>query len=413
MDLLGLFGYKEPPTRKDYDKAALRSAWVNPKYRSHLEPIPAVDNYSKLHNRIVKEFKYIKLLCEIEINDTEYKILCAHFREKYLQIIRNIGKPVIDIMFSIALAQIGIRKYDGNFWNHVDEVLGTKVTSTQRTWIGDSFINTLDAFGKPLLLLLNEGYVANILMHCFVTQSYLTRMYDYLFQYYNLDLLRDMAGISEADLDFLCASIKNPFGMRQQLLSNYTAASMKGNEEYCRNILYKALQLIDMSFWKEYSSDVVLPERFQKKFEEWKKISSFYKNEQKRMEEVLLSGNREKVYRKPHLKCHFDQGIFEVVLPPQMVRESKEGEYPMLTWHIFSSKTRRELRCSLEEGYSGYKTKELKIELGSEEIFGKIQFRLLKDNDLLREFSWDKHKINFFDESGNWISGTSLDNGNY
>lgn len=113
--------------------------------------------------------------------------------------------------------------------------------------------------------------------------------------------------MSDADLDFLCSSIKNPFGMRQQLLSNYTALSMKGNEEYCKNILYKALQLIDMSFWKEYSAEIVLPERFQREFEEWKKVSNFYKNEQKRMEEVLLSGNREKVYRKPHLRCHLEQ----------------------------------------------------------------------------------------------------------
>ncbi|MCM1056784.1 MAG: hypothetical protein NC517_04160 [Firmicutes bacterium] len=403
--------YKQPSPRKDYDKVEIRQTKVDSRYLSHLKKIPETDNESKLRNRIVKEFPNIKLLCEIEINDDEYKLLCAYFRKKYLQISRNIGKSVVDIMFSIALVQIGIRNYDGNFWKQVDDVLGIKVPLTHRTLIGGTLSNTLVAFGKPLFS--NQEYVTNILMHCFVTQSFLTRLYDYLFQYYNLDLQRDMAGMSEADLDFLCSSIKNPFGMRQQLLSNYTALSLKGNEEYCKNILYKALQLIDMSFWKEYSAEIVLPERFQKEFEEWKKVSSFYKNEQKRMEEVLLSGNREKVYRKPHLKCHLEQGLFEVVLPPQMVRESKEDEYPTLTWHIFSSKTKRELRCSLEEGYSGYKTKELKVELGSEEIFEEIQFLLFKDNDLLRKFSWDKHIINFFDESGNWTSETSLESGNY
>lgn len=403
--------YKQPSTRKDYDKVELRQAKADSKYLSHLKEIPEVDDYSKLRNRIVKEFPDIRLLGEIEINDVEYNLLRVYFKKKYLQISRNIGKPVVDIMFSIALVQIGIRNYDGNFWKQVDEVLGMKVPLTHRTLIGGTLSNTLVAFGKPLFS--NQEYVTNILMHCFVTQSFLIRLYDYLFQYYNLDLQRDIAGLSEADLDFLCSSIKNPFGMRQQLLSNYTALSMKGNEEYCKNILYKALQLIDMSFWKEYSAEIVLPERFQREFEEWKKVSNFYKNEQKRMEEVLLSGNREKVYRKPHLRCHLEQGLFEVVLPPQMVRESKEDEYPTLTWHIFSSKTKRELRCSLEEGYSGYKTKELKVELGSEEIFEEIQFLLFKDNDLLRKFSWDKHIINFFDESGNWTSETSLESGNY
>lgn len=384
---------------------------VDEKYLSHLKEVPEVDNYSKLRNRIVKEFPDIKLLCEIEINDDEYKLLCAYFRKKYMHIRRDIGHSVVDIIFSVALVQIGIRNYDGNFWKQVDDVMGIKVPLTHRAWIGGTLSDTLVAFGKPLYS--NQEYVTNILMHCFVTQSFLIRMYDYLFQYYNLDLQRDMVGMNEADMDFLCSSIKNPFGMRKQLLSNYTALSIKKNEDYCKNILYNALRLIDMSFWNEYSEDVVLPERFQSEFEEWKKVSSFYKNEQKRMEEVLLSGTREKVYRKPHLKCHLEKGVFEVVLPPQMVRESKENEYPTLTWQIFSLKTSRELKCSLEEGYSGYKTKELKIELEPEEIFGEIQFLLFKDNDLLRKFSWAKHKINFFDESGNWISGVSLEAGNY
>ena len=156
-----------------------------------------------------------------------------------------------------------------------------------------------------------------------------------------------------------------------------------------------------------------MSEIFQNQFDEWKKVSNFYKNEQKRMEEVLLSGSREKVYRKPHLKCRLEDGSFEIILPPQMVREFEENEYPTLTWQIITLKTRREFICSLEEGYSGYKTKELKVKVEPEEVFGEIQFLLFRDSDLLRKFMWDKHKINFFDESGNWLSGNSLEIGNY
>lgn len=410
MDVWNLL-YKQPSPRKDYDKIEIMQTKADPKYFSYLKEIPEVDNYSKLHNRIVKEFLNVRLLCEIEVNDDEYKLLCAYFRKQYL-FRRNITRgPAVNIMFSIALVQIGIRNYDGNFWEQVDDVLGINVPLSHRRWVGGTLSRTLTVFGKPLFS--KQEYVTNILMHCFVAQSFLTRMYDYLFQYYNLDLQRDMTSMSEDDLDFLCTSIKNPFGLRQQLLSNYTALSMRGNEEYCKNILYKALKLIDMSFWNEYTEEIVLPERFQREFEKWKRISSFYKNEKKRMEGILLSGNREKVYRKPHLKCHLERGLFEVILPPQMVRGSKEDDYPELTWHIFSKKTRRELRCSLEEGYAGYKTKELKVELDCEEIFGEIHFLLFKDNDLLRKFSWNKHIINFFNESGNWTSGTSLECGSY
>lgn len=94
--------YKQPSTRKDYDKVELWQAKANPKYLSYLKEIPEVDNFSKLHNRIVKEFPDIRLLGEIEINDVEYNPLCIYFRKKYLQISRNIGRSVVDIMFSIA-----------------------------------------------------------------------------------------------------------------------------------------------------------------------------------------------------------------------------------------------------------------------------------------------------------------------
>lgn len=210
------------------DEVELIQSEVDQKYLSRLKEIPEVDNFSALYNKIVREFPYIKLLSEIDISDDEYKLLCVYFRKKYLQIRRDIGKSVVDVIFSVALVQIGIRNYDGNFWKQIDNVLGIKVSLSQRTWIGGTLSDTLIAFGKPLFG--KQEYVTNILMHCFVTQSFLLRLYDYLFQYYNIDLQRDMAGMNESDLDFLCSSIKNPFGMRKQLLSNYTALSIKGNE---------------------------------------------------------------------------------------------------------------------------------------------------------------------------------------
>ena len=231
------------------DEVELSEVKIDLKYLSHLKEIREVDDYSKLHNRIVRDFPHVRLLCEIEINDDEYKLLCMYFRKKYLQIRRDIGKSVVDVIFSVTLVQIGMRNYDGNFWKHVDDVLGIQIPLSHRTWVGGTMSDTLIAFGKPIFS--NQEYVTNVLMHCFVTQSFLIRMYDYLFQYYNLDLQRDIAGMNAADWDFLCASIKNPFGMRKQLLSNYTALSMKANEEYCKSILDKALKLIDMSFWNE------------------------------------------------------------------------------------------------------------------------------------------------------------------
>ena len=77
------------------DTTKLMMKGINPNYLKYLNEIPEIDEYSILRNRIIREFLHIKLLCEIEINDNEFKLLCAYFRKKYVQIRKNcIYRPV-------------------------------------------------------------------------------------------------------------------------------------------------------------------------------------------------------------------------------------------------------------------------------------------------------------------------------
>lgn len=392
------------------DNTELVQTEMNMKYASYLKEIPENDAFSKLRNRIVREFVEVKLLCEIEISDEEFELLCSYFRKKYIHIRRNVEKAVVDIIFSVALVQIGIRYYDGNYWKQVEKVLGIKnLPLAQRPWLGGTVTETLLAFGKPLVS--PQEYVSNILMHGFVVDFFSVRFFDYLFQYYNLDLQRDITGLSDEDLDYICYSIKNPFGMRKQLLSKYMELSVRGNEEYCKKIISQALNYMDMSFWQEYSGEEQLTGRYLVEFEKWKDISTFYNHEKSKREEEVFSGHKEKIYRKPHLKCNLEMSEFEAILPSQMVRVLDEQHLPEVTWKITTEQGDIQIKCLLDEGYSGYKTREVKISLKPEQIFDEISFELFDGSNLLRKFMWRKRKINFFDECGHWIASENLDQG--
>lgn len=397
------------------DKTQLILKDINPKYLEMLKEIPEVDNFSKLRNRIMREFPNVKLLCEIEVNDEEFKILCTYFRKKYVHIRRDIEHAVVDVLFSVAMVQIGIRYYDGNFWSHIVKVLGiTRIESlpyNQRSWLGGTVTETLLAFGKPVYS--PNEYVINILMHGFVVDTFASRFFDYLFQYYNIDLQRDFSGMNEDDLEDLCASIKNPYGMRKQLLSKYMAMSIRGDSEYCKEIIYKSIQLIDQSFWDEYTDEQLLTGRLLEKFEEWKGASHFYKNEKKRLENILIAGNRIKVHRKPYLKCDLEKSIFEIVLPSQMLRKTQNIDGSSVNWQIFSSAGRTEINCSLEEGYSGLRTKEIRITAENDQIFNDVYFILFENNEAVKRFAWKNRKINFFNEEGHWFAGEHLTVGSY
>lgn len=62
-------------------------------------------------------------------------------------------------------------------------------------------------FGKPLYK--ENEYVTNIMMHCFVADTFAARFFEYLFQYYDLDMERDISSGVEDESVYICNSIKN------------------------------------------------------------------------------------------------------------------------------------------------------------------------------------------------------------
>ena len=159
-----------------------------------LKPIKGNSKFIILRNRIYQEFPRVTLLCNIEINDEEYDLLCDYFRKKYLELRRNDGKCAEDILFCVALVQMGIRTYDGKFWEHIGEILWRQNRKTipvnQHEWIGGLFTKTMLSFGKPVYR--KNEYVNNVLMHCFITDSFADKFFEFLYSFYSIDLERDI-----------------------------------------------------------------------------------------------------------------------------------------------------------------------------------------------------------------------------
>ena len=379
---------------------------VDPRYELGLELHAETNEFSILRNRIVKDFIEADLLCQIEISDSEYRQLKNYFCLTYVNNKRNGKQIFVDILFSVFLVQIGIRYYESNFWPHVAEVLGvSEIDQTDRPWVGGTVTKTLLAFGKPVFS--ENEYVTNILMHSFVTDPFAKRFFDYIFQYYSIDMERDLSGIQAVDIAYLCDSIINPYAKRKQLLSKYTAMSIRGGYDYCKQIITNALHMIDCSFWDEEYDEYVLTGRLARRFEEWKEQSDFYQTEKRKIDKT---GNRNRLFRTPHLTCDIENGKFAITLPPQLVRVADENELPDVRWFVVT-KERREFSCNLVEGYLGYKTNAIIYYPEPDQIFEKHVFLLFVNKEMVRSFMWDKRKVNFFTPNGTWVKGERLEPG--
>lgn len=382
---------------------------ADPKYENLLKEKKEVDVLAVLHNRVVREFKNVTLLSEIEINDREFNLLMYYFKKKYLHIKETLRRPFVDILFSVAMVQIGIRYYDNNFWPQVANAADIdELDKISRGWIGGSVTKTLLAFGKPVYS--KNEYVTNVMMHCFITDAYAYRYFDYLFQYYRIDLERDISGLQDMDLEYICESIVNPYSKRKQLLSEYTAMSIRAAREYCKDIILKTLKMIDYSFWDEECKEQCLTGRLEKRFEEWEAQSDFYQSEKRKSKKDIINGKCFRQFRTPHLECQFETGKFNIILPSQMISVSDADKLPVVKWFIVSRK-KWDYQCNLSDGYSGYKTEEISIPLEPEDIFYKYVFLLFSDNVPLRSFMWDEKKAQFFTDNGRWVGGEHLEPG--
>ena len=362
-----------------------------------------------LHNRIVEEIQNVVLLSEIEINDSEYKTLITYAKQKFRTSRIKTDYVFADVLFSVAMIQIGVRKYANNYWPQVESALGRHVGQIERKWLGNTVTKTLLSLGKPVYS--ETEYVTNILMHCIVTDPYAIRFYDYLFSYYRLDLERDVSGLQKTDINYICDSIINPYSKRKQLLSDYLSMSIRADKENCSMMIQKSLYMIDHSFWdEEINEDESLKGRMRERFNEWLEQSQFYNIEKQKNKRQIGNGRRERLYRTPHLKVDLNKQVFIVILPQQMIPVHEETQIPEVKWFIIS-KTNREYNCRLEEGYSGFKTKEIQFYVTPSEIFDKVVFLLFANKNLIRSFSWDNHKSAFFTDSLDWVAGNKLETG--
>jgi len=147
----------------------------------------------RMSHRIIREFKRVKLIGDIEINEEEYAQLKQYFISCF-SILSSCNVDSVksfDETFAVALVQIGMRCYqNGVFWPEFEKELGIKISLTRRSVLLHSFILTMKKFNK--MLYSEETDIENILTHSFVSNHYMDDFFMFLFTYYRIDMERDM-----------------------------------------------------------------------------------------------------------------------------------------------------------------------------------------------------------------------------
>lgn len=273
----------------------------------------------------------VTLLGEVMVNDIEYEHLINYTKIK-IHALHIQTNATFDILLSVALVQIAIREYkEGNYWDCFSEIF-PDISLNNRNYIGQVFYQTL----KVYKLFIIEGeqssrmqYVENIKAHAFVPNNYLSDYFDFLFSFYNKNLLRTVPPDLNEDIEefqeYLTETLNdsgdkikvdsfgNNTSKSYKLLKATRIAMSRLDTTYVSNFLKPHLEYID-----NYYFDDQLPEkqgRFEIGVNEWSKsvIAQFADKEKRKRKSGKWYTNR-----KPYYKLL--DNTFKIIIPEQKFR---------------------------------------------------------------------------------------------
>ena len=364
-----------------------------------------ISKSERLFKRINREFASRKFIGDIPISDEEFEILLMVFKTQFQYLQSNKYIELSDPVLATTLVQIGIRKYDGNYWKHVKEVLGcSKFGAQQQTQLGKSFLRTINEHDKVRLG--GSERIDTALMHGFVADYYADLFFDFLFAFYQIDLDRDLSRLNHDTMnqliEVMCRSDNTgrTYNLREQ-----TADAVRSSKRSAKTRIRRYLKLIDRAFWNED-----LPEsstsRIVKRLLEWTKKSEKFVNVQRKYTGGVAG--RTKSFSSPYISCNYEESGFYLMLPKQTI-EFEKGVSETLQWEIEAAITKGTVSVDIiEEGVTGFLTEEVAVRLPKEDLFCDIVLLLKSGDQILRKFKIKKETIRFFDENGLPVANDSI-----
>ena len=399
---------------KDTDNGGLGTTEKKPGRR--------ISKNARLYNRVVKrinnQFDKKFYIGDIAVSDDEYSELLGHVRAQIAKagiagsILKN--SPVL----AVALVQIGIRRYDGNYWANASKELKIQLTQEQQRFLGESFKKTLKNHKKYLLS--EAERVHSIMVHTFVSDYYSKGLFELLFQYYKNDLERDInrndAVQMQALMDTLIKKAQQTDGVetlsahlsgaglagsRAYKLRHHTLNAISANPTHSRARLSRLIRLIDRAFWKE-----IVPanptSRLTILFEQWVDESMSFHREHELYKAGEIRNKGKKHFSSPYLFADLLNNSFKIKLPGQIIAD----KYADSTEWIIRTKQREIfVQTQTYQVVTGCKTENEEAEIAEDELLEEFECLLTGSGTVVKRFSnLPSCSARFFDMDGDYAS---------
>jgi len=360
----------------------------------------------KFYLRIEKEYDKKILLGDIIIDSDEENLL-KQYMQSELRSLDNFGtrfKPRRMKIFAFGLVRFAMKYYsEGKFWPFFKDEYGVAVKVNNQHEIHDWFSFIMKRTGKTYDETLPQK-IDNISLHSFVTDKCSRQFFDYLFDFWRIELKRNIENMygegNELFKELICEiKLNNSVGINNVM--KHTSMALALNEKSCKLRIRRFLKLMDECFW---NGDMI-PEtgnRFNELLRKWMTIPNgkFQREFQIKIREKGVRG--QKLLSKPQLQVKYINSSFTLRLPREILPHCTSEEQPV--WEIKADGLDPIIIYpDLMQGSVFLYTEETGTEISEEMLFKRISITLYSERRKFVSFSIKADEVRFFNEEGKCI----------
>lgn len=363
---------------------------------------------TELIKRIKEEFESsrFELISQIDISEDEYKLLLTYVRDKKISYIPTIAP--VDEVLSVAMVQIAIKVYsNGNYWDCFNEEVGEILSPIKKEYFSQIFVKTIRKYKMFELKTKNDSrqaYVENIKAHAFVPNQYLENYFDFLFSFYDRNLLRNLTEDISEDIDDLISFVSGSLNISGDEISIENSGSKPAKSykllKATRSLIAQSSSTVisdiffdHLAMMDDYYYDGKLPSksnRFTIEFQKWiekknSEINTVEKITKKRK-------NKESFFQKPHFMIDRLKGQAFLVIPSQKFRIDTDA---LDVWvNVYHSGKKISQKLSIYRAYGVLVSEEKRIVIDN--IFDNYDIEISSKQP--HTFSIPKKKYRIFDK---------------
>ena len=406
---------------KEYKKLAKKYKKYNVKnsifVASHING-KILNNFEKLVKYVRDEFKTRKLIGDIRLtNDQE--IILNNYMKKQLVVFNsnpNDFLPEYPRLFALGLVRYAMRNYNknhsGEFWPYFKNDFDVDISANKQKYIHEIFVSILKE-DKKACLENAANKIDMITMHTFVSDNSASQLFDYLFDFWRLDLLRNVENFNNNDegTDVFSDLIKvMEYGT--QNVRTHTSQLLKFPElkPIFKNRIKRIFRLINDAFWNETKINET-GNRINHLLNLWiDDPKGAFQKEKKYVAKQTSKEKGEILYHSPILKLNVEEEKLRITLPSQRLIECDETDRPI--WLIESDNSNFnvvQIESEFKKDKIGYYIDRTSVEIPLNLMLTNFKFILKSNDKLLKKYEIKSSKIRFFDANGKHIDhNTSL-----